>query len=78
MKSLKNFSSSERYSIDPNMTNKETYQITKSKFFANDTNIDLNQGAFVSREEFTRKKNCLTESFPREVILKVIKNIMKK
>jgi hypothetical protein len=65
MDPLKNYSSNEKYTIRPDMTNRETYNITKSKYFANDRAMILNTGMSLSKDEFSKRKNYLTDSFPK-------------
>ena len=50
------FKTSEKYSVAPNMTNRETYNLTKAKYFHSDKEINLNSGMKVSKEEFITKK----------------------
>jgi hypothetical protein len=51
------YKSSEKYNINDNMTNKETYNITKEKLFAQDRAISNNTGRSVNKDDFVKMKS---------------------
>jgi len=72
------YKSKDIYQINPNFTNKGTFNVLREKYFASDVNRPINDGMNLSKLEFAKKKRELDSNKQEEIQNKFLPEIEER